>query len=61
LSVMQTQMVGVRSSLEGKTPLVLTLVGWSVISAAGMRLLGQVNAPFLPMATFDALGTVLAP
>jgi hypothetical protein len=47
--------------LEGETPLVLTLVGWSVISADGTRLLGQVNAPFLPIATFDALVTVPAP
>jgi hypothetical protein len=47
--------------LEGETQLVLTPVEWSVRSADGTRLLGQVNAPFLPIATFDAPVTIPAP
>jgi len=46
--------------LEGETPLVTTAVGWSVRSPDGARLLGQVNAPFVPAATLDAPVTVPA-
>src|SRR5262249_17830442 len=44
--------------LEGETPLVTTAVAWSVRSPDGSRLLGQVNAPFIPIATLDAPVTV---
>jgi hypothetical protein len=44
--------------LEAETPLVATSVGWSARSPDGTRLLGQVNAPFVPMGTLDALVTV---
>jgi hypothetical protein len=47
--------------LEAETPLTSTPVGWSVRSRDGTRLLGQVNAPFAPIATLDALVTVPAP
>ena len=47
--------------LEGETPLVAAQVGWSVRSPDGAKLLGQVNAPFIPNATLDAPLTVLAP
>ena len=44
--------------LEAETPLVATSVGWSARSPDGTRLLGQVNAPFVPIGTLDALVTV---
>jgi hypothetical protein len=47
--------------LEGETPLVSTSVEWSVRSPDGTRLLGQVNAPFVPIATLDAPVTVPTP
>ena len=46
--------------LEGETPLIATSVAWSVRSPDGARLLGQVNAPFVPTATLDAPVTVPA-
>jgi hypothetical protein len=47
--------------LEAETPLVATEVTWSVRSASGDRLLGVVDAPFVPTATLDAPVTVPAP
>ncbi len=47
--------------LEAETPLVATEVTWSVRSASGDRLLGVVDAPFVPTATLDAPVTVSAP
>src|SRR5262245_7490252 len=44
--------------LEAETPLAATSVGWSARSPDGTRLLGQVNAPFVPIGTLDALVTV---
>jgi len=46
--------------LEAETPLVATEVTWSVRSASGDRLLGVVDAPFVPTATLDAPVTVSA-
>jgi hypothetical protein len=46
--------------LEGETSLVAASVAWSVRSPDGARLLGQVNAPFVPAATLDAPVTVPA-
>jgi hypothetical protein len=46
--------------LVGETPLVATSVEWSVRSPSGDRLLGQVNAPFVPIGTLDAPVTVPA-
>ena len=46
--------------LEGETPLVAAPVAWSVRSPDGARLLGEVNAPFVPTATLDAPVTVPA-
>jgi hypothetical protein len=47
--------------LEAEMPLVVTPVRWSVRSASGDRLLGEVDAPFIPTATLDAPVTVPAP
>jgi hypothetical protein len=47
--------------LEAETPLVATPVRWSVRSPSGDRLLGEVDAPFVPTATLDAPVTVPAP
>ena len=44
--------------LEGDAPLVAAPVAWSVRSPDGARLLGEVNAPFIPTATLDAPVTV---
>jgi hypothetical protein len=44
--------------LVAETPLVATSVEWSVRSPSGDRMLGQVNAPFVPMGTLDAPVTV---
>jgi hypothetical protein len=46
--------------LQGERPLVAASVAWSVRSSDGARLLGQVNAPFVPTATLDAPVTVPA-
>jgi len=46
--------------LEGEAPLVAASVAWSVRSSDGTRLLGEVNAPFVPTATLDAPVTVPA-
>jgi hypothetical protein len=46
--------------LEGETPMVATPVAWSIRSPDGARLLGQVEAPFVPAATLDAPVTVLS-
>jgi hypothetical protein len=48
-------------TLEAETPLVVTPVRWSVRSPSGDRLLGEVDAPFIPTATLDAPVTVPAP
>jgi hypothetical protein len=47
--------------LVGQTPLVSTPVRWSVRSRDGARLLGEVDAPFVPAATLDAPVPVPAP
>jgi hypothetical protein len=44
--------------LVGIKPLVSTSVAWSVRSPDGTRPLGQVNAPFVPTATLDAVVTI---
>jgi hypothetical protein len=46
--------------LEGGVPLESTLVRWSVRTATG-TLLGEVNAPFVPSTTTDAVVTVPRP
>jgi hypothetical protein len=44
--------------LEGEESLVAASVAWSVLSPDGARLLGRVDAPFVPAATLDAPVTV---
>ena len=44
--------------LVGETPLVAASVEWSVRTNDGTRLLGRVNAPFVPSATLDAVVTI---
>jgi hypothetical protein len=46
--------------LEGEESLVAASVAWSVRSPDGARLLGRVDAPFVPAATLDAPVTVPA-
>jgi len=41
---------GMTFGLEGEIPLVATSVAWSVRSPDGARLLGEVEAPCIPLA-----------